>query len=351
MHSNVKEVLHILKEHGYEGYIVGGYVRDYLLKRNSNDYDICTNATPNVLKELFQNYSLRQHYGTITLLFNDFKIEITTYRKELKYYKRKPVQYLFTDSLTEDLKRRDFTINTICMDENENIIDLLDGKKDLKRKIIRCVGDVDQKLSEDPLRILRAIRFKAYLNFEIDAPLSSGIQKYKHLLKELSYERKKEEINYLIKKRSLKILDDYHLTQELELRLSDIKYYDDELLTWYTIDPKGNYLFSHYEEMLVRSLSHFIASAKTPYDLYIAGDKIARLTDELLNTNYTCQYANLPIKRRQDIKISSVELIRLFPNQKIGKLYSLLEEEILNHSLSNQKEAIMSYLNNLKHTL
>ena len=73
MHSNVKEVLHILKEHGYEGYIVGGYVRDYLLKRDSNDYDICTNATPNVLKELFQNYSLRQHYGTITLLFNDFK--------------------------------------------------------------------------------------------------------------------------------------------------------------------------------------------------------------------------------------------------------------------------------------
>ena len=351
MQLKVKEIMKRIQENGYECYIVGGYVRDYLLGIDSNDYDLCTNAHPDVLKELFSTYKLLQHYGTITLLFNTFKVEITTYRKELKYHKRKPIQYLFIDSLKEDLYRRDFTINTICMDKEGKIIDLLNGRRDLDNKIIRCVGDVDNKLREDPLRILRALRFSAYLNFKLDPALERGIQKYKHLLRELSYERKKEEISYLIKWKRLDILNAYNLSEELELELDDIKYYNDDFLTWYTINPNWRYLFTHYEVKIARSLSALLASSFLPYDLYNAGLYVTSLASQLIDTRLLDQYNKLPIKKRQDINITVVELIKLYPSQKVGRLYHLLEEAILNGTLPNQKDAIMSYLENLKHTL
>ena len=161
MYNSAIKVLKMLEEHGFKAYIVGGFVRDLIINRKSSDIDICTNAKPKEIKEIFKNVILKkEQYGSVTLVINQVTFEITTFRKDLKYENnRLPVKIKYINSLQEDLKRRDFTMNTICMDSNGNIIDMLNAKADLENKIIKTVGPARVKLSEDSLRILRAIRF------------------------------------------------------------------------------------------------------------------------------------------------------------------------------------------------
>ena len=124
------ELLKKIEEHGYEAYIVGGYVRDYCMNNESSDVDICTNAKPKDLIKIFDDADLpKEKYGSVTLKHKNVRYEITTFRKELKYENRKPVEIEYTDELLEDLIRRDFTINSLCMDSNGNILDFFEGKK------------------------------------------------------------------------------------------------------------------------------------------------------------------------------------------------------------------------------
>ena len=140
MNIDVKKILNILNNKGFKTYIVGGYVRDYLLNNKSNDYDICTSARPNDLMNIFD--VIDNNHGSVKIKYNNKIYEITTFRKDINYINhRKPEKIEYVNTLKEDLQRRDFTINTICMDEFNNIIDLLDGKKDLQNKIIIVVGD------------------------------------------------------------------------------------------------------------------------------------------------------------------------------------------------------------------
>ena len=195
MYKNAREVLKI-NDNGYESYIVGGVVRDYILGMKSIDVDICTNATPKEIKNIFKGAVMpSKKYGAVTLIYKKVRYEITTYRKEIKYDDyRRPSKLEYIDDLLEDLKRRDFTINTFCMDSDGNVIDLLNAKEDLDNKIIRTVGNPKQKLKEDVLRILRAIRFATSLNFDISDDVKKAIKKNRALLKKLSYTRKKEEL-------------------------------------------------------------------------------------------------------------------------------------------------------------
>ncbi len=190
------ELLKIFEEHGYEAYLVGGFVRDFLLNRKSNDVDICTNATPMDIKEIFKDVKLPfEGYGSVHLTYKKVNFEITTYRMDLEYKNgRSPSKIMYTDSLFIDLKRRDFTINTLCMDSKQNIIDLLGSMVDLKHKVIKTVGNADLKLKEDSLRILRAIRFATELKFNISEDLKKSIDNNKQLLSNLSFFRKNPQI-------------------------------------------------------------------------------------------------------------------------------------------------------------
>ena len=165
--------LKLLKEitsHSYKAYIVGGFVRDHLLGIESNDIDICTNATPKEIKEIFEDSCLpNEDYGSVIVERRGITFEITTFRKEIEYVdNRRPIEIKYIDDLYQDLLRRDFVINTLCMDDNGRILDYLGGKEDLSKRVIRTIGDATSKFSDDSLRILRAIRFATILDFSLD---------------------------------------------------------------------------------------------------------------------------------------------------------------------------------------
>lgn len=194
MYETSLKFLNEISDYGKEGYIVGGYPRDKYLNVYSDDIDICTNMKPEELKMYFNVIAGYDMYGSYKILYDGFIFEVTTYRKEGIYNDhRAPNSVEFINDLKEDLKRRDFIINTLCIDKFGNYLDLLNARKDIDNKIIKVVGDTNKKLSEDPLRIIRAIRFKYELNFNLDKELEEFIINNKNLLNYVSeYHVKKE---------------------------------------------------------------------------------------------------------------------------------------------------------------
>ena len=163
--DKVKKIIDTLQTNGYEAYAVGGCVRDSILGRIPDDWDITTSATPFETKELFsRTFDTGIEHGTITVLIDKDAFEVTTYRVDGKYEdSRHPSEVTFTRSLREDLLRRDFTINAMAYNDKEGLVDIFGGIDDLNRKMIRCVGTAKERFGEDALRILRAVRFAAQL--------------------------------------------------------------------------------------------------------------------------------------------------------------------------------------------
>lgn len=189
--SAVKYIIETLQKNGHEAYAVGGCVRDSILNRNPSDWDITTSALPEQTKELFdKTFDTGIEHGTITALVNGDGYEITTYRIDGDYQdSRRPNQVEFTSSLEEDLLRRDFTINAMAYNDKDGLVDIFGGMDDLKNKTIRCVGDATQRFSEDALRILRAVRFAAQLDFTIEETTAKAIKKLAPSLDKISVER------------------------------------------------------------------------------------------------------------------------------------------------------------------
>lgn len=193
----IKEILDKLENGGFEGFIVGGCLRDSLLKKTPKDWDITTNATPQEIKEVFNDYSIftiGEKYGTIGVIspLDPLKqvVEITTYRYENSYNDlRHPSEIRFVSSLLEDLKRRDFSINSIAYHYKQGFIDPYRGIKDIENKNITCIGNPSERFSEDPLRILRALRFKSRLQFSISPTTLQAIWKDYPLLHKIAKER------------------------------------------------------------------------------------------------------------------------------------------------------------------
>lgn len=187
----VREILKTIRNAGYEAYIVGGCVRDILLKREPGDWDITTSALPEVIKSLFAaTADTGIQHGTVMVLMKGCGYEVTTYRIDGEYTDgRHPESVTFTPSLEEDLKRRDFTINAFAYDPETGIVDLFDGLADLKAGIIRAVGDPYQRFAEDALRIMRAVRFAAQLSFDIEDDTMDAISSFAGKLALVSAER------------------------------------------------------------------------------------------------------------------------------------------------------------------
>lgn len=219
MPKEVKRALGILNKNGYEAYVVGGCVRDSLLGVVPHDWDITTSAKPEEIISCFIDYrtiNTGLKHGTVTVLIDGVQIEVTTYRIDGKYTdNRRPDNVEFTDDVYHDLKRRDFTINALAYND-KGIVDLFEGIADLQNKVVRCVGNPDERFNEDGLRILRALRFASVLNFSIDDKTSESIHKNRNLLKNISRERITAELNKLINGNNfLNILSNYRDVAEV----------------------------------------------------------------------------------------------------------------------------------------
>lgn len=199
--KDVKHIIDVLMENGYEAYAVGGCVRDSILGRVPGDWDITTSALPMQVKGLFRRtVDTGIQHGTVTVMLGRNGYEVTTYRIDGKYEdSRHPESVEFTPKLEEDLKRRDFTINAMAYNDEHGIVDIFDGVGDLQRKIIRCVGNAHDRFDEDALRILRAVRFSAQLGFGIEENTARAAKELAVNLKKISSERIHTEFNKMLK--------------------------------------------------------------------------------------------------------------------------------------------------------
>lgn len=355
--------LKLLKEltnKSFKAYIVGGFVRDNILGIESNDIDITTNATPKEIKEIFEDSCVpNEEYGSVIVNKKGIKFELTTFRKEIEYNdKRRPIEIKYIDDLYTDLLRRDFVINTLCIDEKGRILDYLGGQEDIEKKIIRCVGDADSKFKEDSLRILRAIRFATILDFELSDEIIKAIHKNKSSVRTLSYQRKKNELDKIFsspnRDRGIRLLLEFGLQEELDLpNLSSIidSSVNSSIGIW-SILNNNKYPFNKNELDLINNIN----KAKKynnldPYILYKYGLYVNSCAGSIKGIdlkNITASYNNLVIKSRDEIDISSDQIMNLLdrePGKYLKDIYEDIEKEILYRRLDNKNETIMSYIN------
>ena len=222
------KVLKLFKDNNIDAYLVGGTSRDYLLYGNFSDIDICSKGLPSVNEEILKDYEMSnkdgKFYGVLKYKVFDREIEVTTLRKEGEYIKnRRPKTIEFIDSLYIDSLRRDFTINAIYIDAYKNVYDYHNGVNDLNNKVIRMIGDPLKRINEDALRILRAIRFSSYLNFEIEENLKETILSNYNLVYSLNKNTLRKEINKFLLFKDIKEVED--LFSKFNLKLGDLYEY------------------------------------------------------------------------------------------------------------------------------
>lgn len=354
MEKNVKKILETLENEGYQAYLVGGYVRDYLLGVTSFDVDIATDALPKDIHRIFN--SSKNNYGSVNIKVDKLNVDITTFRKDLNYVNRRPSKVVYINNLKEDLERRDFTINAICMNKNGKIIDLLNGCKDLDSRTIKMIGSIDVKLKEDPLRIMRAIRFACILDFKIEDELYEKIKEYSYLVGDLSKERIKNELDKILisknYKYGLELMKDTKISEVLEINYDDINYVDDLLGMWAQVKVL-NIPFTNVEKGNIIKITEVLDFGKIDNEiLYKYGLYISRVAGKILNiktTKISKMYNKLPIKSREDIDITSKEISSIVGvGEVIGETYKIIEKEILNYRLKNKKSEILKYLEKRK---
>jgi tRNA nucleotidyltransferase (CCA-adding enzyme) len=200
LNKNIKYIINKIEKHNFKAYLVGGAVRNFVLGLEAFDFDITTNALPDDIENIFpKTIPTGKKYGTITVIHDNNSYEITTFRSDGIYSDgRRPDSVSFSTELIEDLKRRDFTINALCIDIEEKLIDCFNGIEDIKNKVIRCIGNPDERFTEDALRMMRAVRFMTQLKFTMDEDTRLSIIKNNALIKKVSVERISEELNKIL---------------------------------------------------------------------------------------------------------------------------------------------------------
>jgi len=201
--KNITAIISKLNDNGYTAHVVGGCVRDMVLKKEPKDWDITTNALPDDVKQIFpKTYDTGIKHGTVTVVFEGMAVEITTWRRDMDYSDhRRPDKVQFSQTLTEDLMRRDFTMNALAYHPYEGLIDPFNGLSDIEAGLIRCVGKPLERFSEDALRMLRAIRFSAQLGFTVEPDTLQAIKTHHEDLKYVSRERIASELNKMLASR------------------------------------------------------------------------------------------------------------------------------------------------------
>ena len=352
MKKIIKNILIKIEKNGFEAYIVGGFVRDFLIGQKSFDIDICTNATPKELQIIFPNSNL--NFGGISFKLKKYNFEITTYREEILYERRKPSKLRFINDVKKDLTRRDFTINTILMNKKGIVLDYLNGIKDLKQRKIKVVGDATKKLEEDPLRILRAIRLATVLNFKIDSSLKKIIKENASLVKDLSNTRIKEELDKILLSNNvlygLELLKELKMFEVLKISYQKIIPVNNIIGMYAQINGEYNLPFNKLEKKQLKYLKEILAKEKIDSKvIYKYGLELSLIAGLIKGANLTSirkLSKKLPIKSIKDIKITPLELLKVSNIEKkhISLIMNELENLIISGKITNTKKDIMKYL-------
>lgn len=384
--DNVEFIINSLKEAGFEGFAVGGCVRDTLMGKTPVDWDICTSALPQEVKQVFKTGHIVEtglKHGTVTLVLNHIPYEITTYRTEGEYKDfRRPETVTFVKDISEDLSRRDFTVNAMAYNPEKGVVDLFEGTDDLEKRVIRCVGDPEKRFTEDALRILRGLRFASVLGFEIEEKTAFAIRKLKSLLKNISPERINVEFTKLLSGiNRKKILIDF---EEVFAEILPFPFEEN----WKTAVERAvvskevkicksvlfHFLYKDHEKVrkALRSLKsdnaitdfctdfsrffdlpvpHTLTDVRkivrlAGYEIYyeiiaFKGDiKTLEMLDEIKEKKLCCFVSELAVKGNDLMTLG-------FEGKNIGKAMSLLLEEVISEKISNTKPQLLDYAKKL----
>ena len=364
-------ILEKFNEAGYEAYLVGGCVRDYLLNDDFSDIDITTNALPDEVKQIFKkSIDTGIQHGTVTILINGDSFEVTTFRTEDDYIDhRTPEKVEFVSDLKEDLDRRDFTINAMALDSKGKLYDYHCGEKDLRNKIIKTVNNPNERFFEDALRMLRAFRFSSKLGFEIEENTLKAIKNNAELIKFVSIERIVNEFRKLLtgkgNKRSLELLLDSKLNNYIPFLDEVSKIIDFSNYTF----CQSLYILSNINDISFEKLKELKLSNKEIKQIKIYEkineDFSSNIPLEIILYNYDvndvtfiASYSNycdkediekikLPIKSFNDIAITSMEIISIIDKPAgpwIKEIIKKLEEDIILYKIDNTKKDILDFL-------
>lgn len=354
MESTIKKVLKKIECNGFEAYLVGGYVRDLLLGKCTYDVDICTNALPRELIKIFPNCS-NNKYGGINFKIKKFNFDITTYRKEIKYQNRRPTEIEYINNLFEDVKRRDFKINAICMNSKGFIIDLVGGMSDIENKLINTIDDCSSKFIEDPLRMLRAVRFMSVLDLKLDPQIINAIEKNKNLILTLSDNRIKEELDKILISdnalEGIKMLDSTGILSLLKISYDNLTLVNNLQGMWAQFAFEFNSAFTKEEKNNIINIQKILENKViTEKELFKYGLYQCIVAGEVLGIDklqINRLYKRMPIHSKQDISITSqdiMEILDIEPCEAISVIMNEITEQILKRRLKNNYKDIKRYL-------
>lgn len=379
-------VLKEINEAGYEAYFVGGSVRDLLLNRHIHDVDIATSAYPMEIKQIFKKtIDTGIKHGTVTVLYEGESYEITTFRTESGYQDfRRPDHVTFVQNLSEDLKRRDFTINALAMDVDGNIIDHFDGLGDLEKHLIRAVGKAENRFHEDALRMMRAVRFMSQLQFTLEPETEQAISDNHELLSKISVERIRDEFVKMgiapSSQKAFQIFLDTGLSEEVpgfRGKKENLALYPqlnfsptNEANLWalmIILLKLPNDKIPHFMRMwknsnaMERQVADIVAffdliSSHAPnnYDLYKAGLEtivstidLAHILGQPVNGSALVDsYEALPIKNNRDLVIDGHFLLKngIPAGPRVGLLLEEIKKAVLEGVISNNEAAITEFI-------
>lgn len=357
MYKKALEVLNKFYDNGYLAYIVGGYPRDTLLGIKTTDIDICTNAKPMEIIKIFDTDKVSDiNYGSVKVIYKNVKFDVTTFRRDIKYENnRKPVKIKYINDLKKDLLRRDFTINTLCIDREGNLVDILNVRKDIDERIIRTVGNPRYRIKEDSLRILRAIRFASILDFKIDSKTKGYIIKYGYLLKSLSCSRRREELDKIFSSKNkemgrdliVELGIDKHLGIE---NLKDIVMCDDIIGIWSQLKMRDEYPFSKLEKETIFKIREMLEMDIDSYSVYKYGLYVSSVVGSIKGISYkeiNDIYSNLVIYSRKDIKVGGMDIanaLKREPGNYLREIFDDIERKIIGLEIDNKYEDIIDYV-------
>lgn len=380
-----KEAAHIistLENAGYEAYFVGGSVRDYILQRPIRDIDIATSATPIEVQKLFDKViPVGIEFGTVIVRHKGVSYEVTTYQSASTSKERHEKR-----TLKNDLERRDFTMNALAMNKAGDIIDLFAGLEDLQNRQIRAVQNATERFKEDPLRIVRALRFVSQLNFTIEQETLDAMRELKHLLAPIAVERVSHESNLLFQGTYVQRALDYIVQLEIERFLPMFAEYRTlrpllhnsftpfqsfaEVIAYFCFKEPSIPIIAWIKRWkcsketkkaainLLEAVKEFAANGMNPWlvyrleygniDAFIHLLELLFGEDEYDRTFLQTKKQSLTIQSKQDLHINGHEIIQLFPNKKRGswieQLFTNVEYEVVMGTLENDKERIKEWI-------
>ncbi len=380
-------VIQLIEQAGYEAYFVGGSVRDLVLDQPIHDVDIATSAFPAEIKALFKRtIDVGIEHGTVLVLSGEQQYEITTFRTESTYQDfRRPEKVEFVRSLEEDLKRRDFTINALALKLDGQMIDLFHGLQDLNKRIIRAVGDPQERFHEDALRMMRGLRFVSQLNFDMEEQTLLAIQENSHLLSKISVERiaiefeklmlgcnRKQALELFLQTKAYQFCPQFQEHKQELIQLANLPYHkvNDTIEVWslvvYTLAIKPENVSSFLKAWkasnqvikLVQSILFGMTIRQTrqlsTYELYQLGlesiayiERLVCFFDQEADPTAQVRYHALPIHSLKELAVNGRDLMTHFHKDSgpwLKESLQKLERAVVEGQVSNEQQKLFDYL-------